>query len=60
MYNSMIEEGLLVTEVRQKFVVPLGTPEEIDYAVKHGRSRVGRAVALVNRRRKRSRARDEA
>lgn len=60
MYNSMIEEGLLVTEVRQKFVIPLGTPEEIDYAVKHGRSRVGRAVALINRRRKRSRARDEA
>lgn len=60
MYNSMIEEGLLVAEVKQKFVVPLGTPEEIDYAVKHGRSKVGRAVALVNRRRKKSRARDEA
>lgn len=56
MYNSMIEEGLLVTEVQQKFAIPLGTPEEIDYAVRHGRSRVGRAVALINRRRKRSRA----
>lgn len=60
MYNSMIEEGLLVAEVQQKFAIPLGTPEEIGYAVRHGRSRVGRAVALINRRRKKSRARHEA
>lgn len=59
MYNSMIEEGLLVGEVKQKFAIPLGTPEEIDYALKHGRSKVGRAVALINRQRKRSRARNE-
>lgn len=33
MYNSMIADGLSVGESRLETVIPLGTPEEIDYAV---------------------------
>jgi len=33
MYNSMIADGLRVGESRMETVIPLGTPEEVDYAV---------------------------
>ena len=35
MYNSMIYKGKKVGEVQQELVVPLGTSEEIEYAVKN-------------------------
>jgi choline kinase len=37
MYNSMISRGLKVGEIPQETVIPLGTPEEIKYALDHSK-----------------------